>query len=65
MVDIFGIEALSIEVSCTSDDMILHILKNLPKEFETVVEICEEVLPRRENSLTTVKKCVSDYRITD
>jgi hypothetical protein len=45
--------------------MILHILKNLPKEFETVVEICEEVLPRRENSLTTVKKCVSDYGIID
>ena len=28
------------------DDMIRHILNNLPKEFETVVELCEEDLSR-------------------
>ena len=38
------------------DDMILHILNNLPKEYETVVELCEEDLSSGEVSLKTVKE---------
>ena len=38
------------------DDMILHILNSLPKEYETVVELCEEDLSRGNISLTTVKE---------
>ena len=37
------------------DDMILHILNNLPKEYETVVELCEEDLSRGKVNLQTVK----------
>ena len=38
------------------DDMILHILNNLPKEYETVVELCEEDLSRGNINLATVKE---------
>ena len=38
------------------DDMILHILNSLPKEYETVVELCEEDLTRGNINLTTVKE---------
>ena len=38
------------------DDMILHILHNLPKEYETVVELCEEDLSRGNINLATVKE---------
>ena len=38
------------------DDMILHILNSLPKEYETVVELCEEDLSRGNISLTMVKE---------
>jgi len=38
------------------DDMILHILNNLPKEYETVVELCEEDLSRGNINLQTVKE---------
>lgn len=38
------------------DDMILHILNNLPKEYETVVELCEEDLSRGNVNLGTVKE---------
>ena len=37
------------------DDMILHILNNLPKEYETVVELCEEDLSRGKVNLQTVR----------
>ena len=38
------------------DDVILHILNNLPKEYETVVELCEEDLSRGKINLNTVKE---------
>ncbi len=38
------------------DDLILHILNHLPKEYETMVELCEEDLSRGEISLNTVKE---------
>lgn len=38
------------------DDLILHILNHLPKEYETVVEMCEEDLSRDKISLKTVKE---------
>jgi hypothetical protein len=38
------------------DDIILHILNNLPKEYETVVELCEEDLSRGNVNLQTVKE---------
>jgi hypothetical protein len=38
------------------DDMILHILNSLPKEYETVVELCEEDLTRGNINLVTVKE---------
>ena len=38
------------------DDMILHILNSLPKEYETVVELCEEDLSRGKIDLSTVKE---------
>ena len=38
------------------DDVILHILNNLPKEYETVVELCEEDLSRGNINLSTVKE---------
>lgn len=38
------------------DDMILHILNNLPREYETVVELCEEDLSRGTVNLQTVKE---------
>ena len=38
------------------DDMILHILNSLPKEYETVVELCEEDLTRGNINLLTVKE---------
>jgi hypothetical protein len=38
------------------DDMILHILNALPKEYETVVELCEEDLTRGNITLATVKE---------
>ena len=41
------------------DDMILHILNSLPKEYETVVELCEEDLTRGNINLLTVKE---DYQ---
>ena len=48
------------------DDMILHILNNLPKEYETVVELCEEDLSRGKVNLQTVRNgselAIRDYR---
>ena len=38
------------------DDLILHILNHLPKEYETVVELCEEDLSRGNINLNTVKE---------
>ena len=38
------------------DDLILHILNHLPKEYETVVELCEEDLSRGNINLGTVKE---------
>ena len=38
------------------DDLILHILNHLPKEYETVVELCEEDLSRGKINLNTVKE---------
>ena len=38
------------------DDVILHILNNLPREYETVVELCEEDLSRGNINLATVKE---------
>ena len=38
------------------DDMILHILNNLPKEYETVVELCEEDLSKGTVNLQSVKE---------
>ena len=38
------------------DDMILHVLNNLPREYETVVELCEEDLSRGTVNLQTVKE---------
>ncbi len=37
------------------EDMILHILNNLLKEYETVIELCEEDLTKGNINLTTVK----------
>jgi hypothetical protein len=37
------------------DDLILHILNNLPKEYETVVQLCEEDLTRGNADLQVVK----------
>jgi hypothetical protein len=39
-----------------NDDMILHILNSLPKEYEMVVELCEEDLTRGNINLGTVKE---------
>jgi len=48
------------------DDMILHILNNLPKEYETVVELCEEDLSRGKVNLQTVRNgselAIRDFR---
>jgi hypothetical protein len=38
------------------DDLILHILNHLPKEYETLVELCEEDLSQGNLSLNTVKE---------
>jgi len=38
------------------EDVILHILNNLPKEYETVVELCEEDLSRGNVNLNVVKE---------
>ena len=38
------------------DDLILHILNCLPKEYETVVELCEDDLSRGNINLVTVKE---------
>jgi uncharacterized protein (DUF885 family) len=38
------------------DDMILHILNNLPKAYETVVELCEEDLSKGIVNLQAVKE---------
>jgi len=40
------------------DDMILHILNNLPREYETVVELCEDDLSQGTVNLQTVKERV-------
>ena len=38
------------------DDLILHILNHLPKEYETVVELCEEELSNGTLTLTRTKE---------
>ena len=38
------------------EDLILHILNYLPKEYETVVELCEDDLSRGKIELSTVKE---------
>ncbi len=38
------------------NDVIIHILNNLPREYETVVELCEEDLSKGNISLATVKE---------
>ncbi len=38
------------------DDLVLHILNHLPREYETVVELCKEDLSRGKSDLTTVKE---------
>ncbi len=38
------------------DDVIIHILNNLSREYETVVELCEEDLSKGNISLATVKE---------
>ena len=38
------------------DDLILHILNHLPKEYEMVIELCEDDLSRGKIELSTVKE---------
>ncbi len=34
----------SLGVTISDEDVILHILRNIPREFATTIEICEEDL---------------------
>ncbi len=38
------------------NDLVIHILNNLPKECKTVVELCEEDLSKRNFNLQSVKE---------
>ena len=40
------------------EDLMLQILNNLPKEYETVIELCEEELTKGTLTLATLKTCI-------
>ena len=44
-----------LKISIEDDDMILHILNNLPKEYATTIEICEEDLSINKLDLETLR----------
>lgn len=45
-----------LQVEIDDEDMILHILNNLPKEYENTIEMCEAELTENKLSLNTLKE---------
>ena len=40
------------------EDLMLQIIHSLPKEYETVIELCEEELIEGSLTLATLKTCI-------
>ena len=40
------------------EDLMLQILNNLPREYETVIELCDEELTKGNLTLATLKTCI-------